>query len=119
MTKTEIKILSKRITSLKSKYKEYWEDLKEQISDLGYQDCYTCQELFVSPIKNLIHSLEEYEKQSLINEWKSKKDRIQFEKDEDYLKQYEFYNINSINEDIVREFIFNLYNNQDNFLKIR
>ena len=31
MTKTEIKILSKRITSLKSKYKEYWKDLQEQI----------------------------------------------------------------------------------------
>ena len=28
-----------------------------------------------------------------------------------HIKQYEFYNINSINEDIVREFIFNLYNN--------
>ncbi len=98
MTKTEIKILSKKITLLKSKYKGYWEDLKEQISDLGYQDYYTCQESFISPIKSLIDSLEKDEKQSLINEWKSKKDRIQFEKDEDYLKQYEFY----IMEEVIR-----------------
>lgn len=105
MTKTEIKILSKKITSLKSKYKEYWEDLKEQISDLGYQDYYPCQESFVSPIKNLILSLEKDEKQSLINEWKSKKERIQFEKDEDYLKQYELY----IMEEIIKRINKSIY----------
>ena len=105
MTKIEIKILSKRITSLKSKYKEYWVDLEEQISDLGYQDYYPCQESFVSPIKNLILSLEENEKQSLINEWKSKKERIQFEKDEDYLKQYELY----IMEEIIKRINKSIY----------
>lgn len=105
MTKTEIKILSKRITSLKSKYKEYWKDLQEQISELGYQGYYTCQESFVFPIKNLILSLEEYEKQSLINEWRSKKDRMQFENDEDYLKQYELY----IMEEIIKKINKSLY----------
>ncbi len=105
MTKTEIKILSKRITSLKSKYKEYWKDLQVQISELGYQGYYTCQESFVFPIKNLILSLEEYEKQSLINEWRSKKDRMQFENDEDYLKQYELY----IMEEIIKKINKSLY----------
>lgn len=103
MTKTEIRILSKKITSFKSEYKEYWKDLKEQISDLGYQDYYTCQELFELPIKKLIFSLQENEKQSLINEWKSKKERIQFEEDKDYLKQYELY----IMEDIVKRISIN------------
>lgn len=105
MTKIEIKILSKKITSLKSEYKEYWKDLKEQIGELGYQIYYTCQESFELPIKELIFSLSENEKQSLINEWKSKKDRIQFEKDKDYLKQYELY----IMEEIVKKINKSIY----------
>lgn len=105
MTKIEIKILSKKITSLKSEYKKYWEDLKEQISKLGYQIYYTCQESFELPIRKLIISLSENEKQSLINEWKSKKERIQFEKDEDYLKQYELY----IMEEIIKRINKSIY----------
>lgn len=105
MTKTEIRILSKKITSFKSEYKEYWKDLKEQISDLGYQDYYTCQKLFELPIKKLIFSLQENKKQSLINEWKSKKERIQFEEDKDYLKQYELY----IMEEIIKRINKSIY----------
>lgn len=35
--------------------------------------------------------LSKDEKQSLVDEWKNKKERIQFDSDQEYLKQYELF----------------------------
>lgn len=91
MTKVEREILSKSISNLSKKYKEEWQLLKEQIFDYGYQSVYPAQDEFTKPIYFLVVNLSDEEKRVLINEWKSKSERIQFETDERYLKQYEAY----------------------------
>lgn len=91
MTKVERELLGKRISNIIKQYKEDWQDLKEQIYAQGYQSYYTCQEQFEYPIKMLVRKLSPDEVQLLINEWKNRRERIQFDNDEDYLKQYEPY----------------------------
>lgn len=91
MTKGEREIIGKQISNIIKESKEEWQDLKEQISTLGYQSYYTTQEEFEYPIKMLIRKLSPIDKQSLINEWKSRKERVQFEDDDAYLEIYKAY----------------------------
>jgi len=91
MTKVERTILSPKISKMIKEEKIYWQELKEQIYQNGYQNYYSSQEYFDIPIKHIILSLSKDEKQSLINEWKNKKERIQFDSDQKYLKQYELF----------------------------
>lgn len=91
MTKNERVLIGKQISNIIQVYKTEWKELKEQISSQGYQSQYSTQYDFEHPIKKLINSLSDDDKQALINEWKSRKERIQFESDEIYLKQYEAY----------------------------
>ena len=91
MTKVEREILSKSISNLSKNFKVEWQLLKEHIVDYGYQSFYPAQDEFTKPIHFLVNSLSDEEKRVLINEWKNKSERIQFETDEAYLKQYEAY----------------------------
>jgi len=91
MTKQERLLIGKKISAIIKKYKSEWQELKEQISDYGYQPLYPAQDLFRSPIKYLVQNLNECDTKALISEWKSKEERIQFESDERYLQQYELY----------------------------
>ena len=91
MTKKERELIGKQISSLSKKYKEEWQELKEQISDYGYQDFYPAQDYFIRPIKRIISSLSDEDKLSLVAEWKSRPERMQFDNDKTYLVQYEAY----------------------------
>lgn len=91
MTKIEREVIGKQISDIIKQYKEQWQELKEQIYSLGYQSYYTTQEEFEYPIKMLIQKFSPSDKQSLINEWKNRKERIQFEDDKAYLEQYKAY----------------------------
>lgn len=91
MTKKEREIIGKQISAIIKKYRDEWQVLKQQISDYRYQSDYPAQYEFVEPIKYLIDSLDGEKQQMLIDEWKSKKDRMQFDSDERYLEQYKAY----------------------------
>lgn len=91
MTIKEREIIGKQISAIIKNCKDEWQNLKEQISDYGYQSYYPTQDYFVKPIQNLIDGLNDEKKQILINEWKSKKNRIQFDSDSKYLEQYKAY----------------------------
>jgi hypothetical protein len=91
MTKKEREIIGKQISAIIKKYRDDWQELKEQISSYGYQSDYPAQYEFSKPIKYLIDGLDEEKKQILIDEWKSKKDRMQFDSDLKYLEQYKAY----------------------------
>lgn len=91
MTKIERTILSSEISQMIKENRTNWQNLKEEISQNGYQSHYSSQEYFDMPIKYIILSLSKNEKQSLISEWKNRKERILFDSDQKYLKQYELF----------------------------
>ena len=91
MTKIEREILSKKISAIIKSHKYSWQDLKEQIADYGYQYQYDTQEAFIDPIRLMIKTLKDNDKKILIDEWKRYKERIQFDTDKEYLKQYELF----------------------------
>ena len=91
MTKIERQLIGKQISALIKEYREEWQTLKELISDYGYQMLYPTQDEFVKPIQKIIRELSVDDKQALIGEWRSRIERIQFDSDEKYLKQYEAY----------------------------
>jgi hypothetical protein len=91
MTRKERELIGKQISAIIKKYKNEWQELKEQISNYGYQSDYSALYEFQKPIKYLIDDLDVKQKQMLIDEWKSKKERIQFDSYERYLEQYKRY----------------------------
>jgi len=91
MTKKERELIGKQISALSKEYKTEWQDLKEQISDYGYQLFYPAQEEFKYPVQKIIRELSLEEREALVMEWKSRTDRVQFDTNERYLQQYELY----------------------------
>ena len=96
MTKNERTLIGSEIKSIIKEYKTEWQELKEQVYSQGYQPIYFAEDDFKFPIKKLINNLSNDTKQSLINEWKSRKERMQFQNDAQYLQQYELYILEEI-----------------------